>query len=213
MTWFISSSDAGYRYTRQIALKEDDFSANRLHSNRARAYRLERNRTMLPPQESDPGSGSYEILRLNLERISAAVEGEYTENDRRLNWFLLFQAFLFQGYATALQAITGASNHASPEVAHARALLVVIIAIGTLTTVLTIRSTRAGVQAIEILKTERETVTEKVAEQLGILKVGFPVTDKLHHLGLLPTRWAPPTILSAWACVIIHAVYVNLLAI
>ena len=32
--------------------------------------------------------GEYELLKLNLERIDAAVNGEYEENDRRLNWFL-----------------------------------------------------------------------------------------------------------------------------
>lgn len=94
------------------------------------------------PHPDDPSNGSYEILKLNLERIAGAVEGEYAENDRRLNWFLLFQAFLFQGYATALQAVTGASETVPNEAAHARLLLAILIIIGVLTCTLTITGAR-----------------------------------------------------------------------
>lgn len=62
------------------------------------------------------------------------------------------------------------------------------------------------------MKNERETISEVDADALGINKVGFPVGESLHHLGLLPTKWAPPAIFTAWVCVIIHAIYVNLLA-
>lgn len=158
---------------------------------------------MRKPQKGDPGKNSYEILKLNLERMNSAVEGEYAENDRRLNWFLLFQAFLFQGYATALQAITGAANP-SAEVQHARTILAILIAIGVLTTGLTIIATQAGIRAIEWLKNQRETVLEVNASSLGLMKVGFPVTGRLHHLGLLPTRWAPWVILLGWCFVWIH---------
>lgn len=168
---------------------------------------------MRPAHHNDPGNGSYEILKLNLERIAGALEGEYAENDRRLNWFLLFQAFLFQGYATALQAITGASGTVSLEVAHARALLAILIVIGVLTCTLTIMATRAGIRAIEWLKSKRENVCEIEAAGLGIENVGFPVSGRLHHLGLLPTKWAPLAILAAWAGLTIHAVHVDLFRI
>ena len=168
---------------------------------------------MRAPHANDPSTGSYEILKLNLERIAGAVEGEYSENDRRLNWFLLFQAFLFQGYATALQAITSATATGAVEVSHARLLLGIIMIIGVLTSTLTVIATRAGIHAIEWLKNMRESVCENEAVDLGIQNVGFPVNSHLHHLGLLPTKWAPPVILMAWAALSVHALNVGLVRV
>ena len=158
---------------------------------------------MRQPQPSDLSKESFEILKINLERVNSAIEGEYAENDRRLNWFLLFQAFLFQGYATALQAITGAQT-ITAEVHHAHTLLAILVAVGVLTTAVTLVATRAGIRATEWLKNERETVLEGNAANLGLMSVGFPVSGRLHHLGLLPTRWAPWVILAGWCFVWIN---------
>lgn len=152
----------------------------------------------------DPSKDSYEVLKLNLDRIGAAVEGEYAENDRRLNWFLLFQAFLFQAYATFLQSITGASSHEA-EIQHARAVLVIVVLVGLATSALTVLATRAGIRAIEWLKRERETVMEDDAQTLGIKNVGFPVTGHLHRLGLLPTRVGPWIPMVAWLWILVSS--------
>jgi hypothetical protein len=153
----------------------------------------------------DSESRSFQILQLNLARIDAAVDGEYEENDRRLNWFLLFQAFLFQGYATALQAITGAQDHDS-EVKHAAVLMMIIIAIGFITSWLTLVATRAGIIATERLKRLREEKFAKLADTLKITTAGwFNLCDPLHHKGLLPTKWGPMIILIAWILVAAHA--------
>lgn len=145
-----------------------------------------------------------ELLLLNLKTVADAVESEYLENDRRLNWFLLFQAFLFQGYATALQAITGANQGHASLLRHATLLMVCIIVVGLITSVLTLISTKAGIEAIEKLKLTREHY-RKAAEAYDIATDGwFPKSDPLHGKGLLPTKWGPPALLIAWILVALH---------
>ncbi|MER2511206.1 MAG: hypothetical protein ABTQ25_02085 [Nitrosomonas ureae] len=148
-----------------------------------------------------------ELLLLNLEKIEAAIDGEYAENDRRLNWFLLFQAFLFQGYATALQAITGASNGDKSHLAHALVLMMIIVAVGLITSCVTHISTQAGITAVEKLKNVREQYRND-AEALRISTDGwFPKSDpqRLHDKGLMPTRWGPRIIIAAWIAVALHS--------
>jgi len=166
---------------------------------------------MTDPNEIDESSPSKppELLLLNLERIDAAVEGEYAENDRRLNWFLLFQAFLFQGYATALQSITGAGNGHERQLTHAMVLMVIIIAIGLITSYVTHVSTQAGIDATEKLKQVREQYRSD-AEALKISTDGwFPKSDPqhLHDKGLMPTRWGPRIIIVAWIAVAFHCTW------
>lgn len=151
-----------------------------------------------------------ELFLLNLERIDAAVDGEYAENDRRLNWFLLFQAFLFQGYATALQAITGASSGHERQLAHAMVLMVVIIAVGLITSGITHVSTQAGIHATEKLKQLREDRYRQDAESWNVSTDGwFSKSDplRLHDKGLLPTRWGPRIIFMAWIAVSLHCTW------
>lgn len=150
-----------------------------------------------------------ELLLLNLEKIEVAVDGEYTENDRRLNWFLLFQAFLFQGYATALQAITSAGNGHERLLEHAKTLMIVIIFVGLLTSFVTHVSTQAGIDAVEKLKQVREQYRND-AEAFKISTDGwFPKSDpqRLHDKGLMPTRWGPKIIFTAWIVVALHSIW------
>jgi hypothetical protein len=150
-----------------------------------------------------------ELLKLNLERIDAAVENEYAENDRRLNWFLLFQAFLFQGYATALQAITGANAGHERQVGHAVVLMVIIIAVGLITSGVTHVSTQAGIDAVVQLKGAREGYRNEVEAQQIFTGGWFPQHDpqRLHDKGLMPTRWGPRVIIVAWIAVALHCTW------
>ncbi|WP_152606713.1 hypothetical protein [Aquabacterium sp. NJ1] len=151
-----------------------------------------------------------DLLLLNLQRVDAAVDGEYSENDRRLNWFLLFQAFLFQGYATSLQAITGANPEHKNLIPHAQALLITIIAVGLITGLLTHLSTQAGISAIEELKQEREKLRVE-AEFWRISTAGwYPKSDPRHDQGLLPTRWGPRISFVAWIALAIHYAWLSL---
>ncbi|WP_143133237.1 hypothetical protein [Pseudoduganella namucuonensis] len=166
---------------------------------------------ILNGDNNSPPDKLRELLLLNLERIDAAVDGEYAENDRRLNWFLLFQAFLFQGYATALQAIIGGGDKDEGQLAHAMLLMVVILAVGLITSCMTHVSTQAGILATEMLKQLREDKFRRDAEALNILTDGwFSKSDpqRLHDKGLLPTRWGPRLIFIAWIVVALHYTWI-----
>ena len=159
---------------------------------------------------SDPATNheypnEYELLKLNLERIDAAVNGEYEENDRRLNWFLLFQAFLFQGYATALQTLK--EDNLSNFALHQSYLLIaVILLVGLVTSVFTLISTKAGIIATNLLKEDREKAYKELTSKYKITTAGwFSLNNPLHHKGLLPTKCGPMVIVVAWLLVSIYA--------
>ncbi len=150
---------------------------------------------------NDDDPNEYELLKLNLERIDAAVDGEYVENDRRLNWFLLFQAFLFQGYATALQTLKE-DNLAAFAIHQSYLLIGVILLVGLVTSVLTLISTTAGITATNQLKAERKTEYADLARKYKVTTAGwFSLDNPLHHKGLLPTKYGPIVIVVAWLLV------------
>jgi|GEM_PF-3998951 len=142
-------------------------------------------------------SMELEKLMERLRRASTAVEYEYAENDRRLTWFLVFQAFLFQAYATALQALATA-NGAKADVEYVRLFVWLVCAVGMATAAFTGLSTGAGIVAILSLKRTREERVEAEAEAAGFERMGFGVKNTLHWLGLLPTIIFPWLLLLAW---------------
>ena len=146
-----------------------------------------------------------EKLMERLRRAATAVEYEYAENDRRLTWFLVFQAFLFQAYATALQALATANPAQVNDIAYVRLFVWLVCIVGVVTAGFTGVSTGAGIAAILTLKRTREEKVEKEAQPLGFEPMGFGVKNALHWLGLLPTVAFPWMLLSAWWWLVVRA--------
>ena len=152
---------------------------------------------------------TLEILLERLRRAATAVEYEYAENDRRLTWFLVFQAFLFQAYATALQTLGSAADSASPTLkalfSHTHYFVWVICMVGIVTSGVTVVGTFAGMHAAAELKRTREQQIEAEASQFGIEKMGFGVDTCRHWLGLLPTLVFPSLLLICWLGLLVRA--------
>lgn len=147
---------------------------------------------------------NFDTLMERLRRSATAVENEYAENDRRLTWFLIFQAFLFQAYATALQALTSSVVGDNNDVSYVRDYIWVICAVGAVTAALTALSTSAGVYAIHKFKITREAV-EKEAQDIGVEPIGFRTNTPLHWLGLLPTLTFPWMLFIVWCFLTVRA--------
>lgn len=149
-------------------------------------------------KKKDPSH--FEMLTERLRRADAAVESEYEENNRRLNWTLIFHAFLIQAYATCLQILDNDQNTNGTDNLFAWSIIFVICTIGTLTAFITVKATGAAIDAICIEKNTREKV-EIEAVEYGFESHGFPIKEKLHRLGLLPTKYFPVILLSAWVII------------
>lgn len=151
-----------------------------------------------------PIGTSYRALRL--QRAYTAVENEYEENDRRLNWSLIFHAFLFQAYVICLQTLSNNSDNSGISSSQILLMLFVICIVGTLTALITLISTRSAIKALESAKEIRQKISQEALKKYGIEIFGYSVTDKLHNKGLLPTRAFPWILLVAW----LVAVYLSL---
>lgn len=146
----------------------------------------------------------FDKLTERLRRADAAVESEYDENDRRLNWTLVFHAFLFQAYATCLQILDNDITQTPPIVNNLFiwAIIAIICSVGFFTAIITWTATNAAIQAICIEKDKREKI-EKEAEEYGFESHGFPTWEKLHRDGLLPARFFPGILCLAWLSIIL----------
>lgn len=154
----------------------------------------------------------FDKLTERLRRADAAVESEYEENDRRLNWTLIFHAFLFQAYATCLQILDSDENKNSSIIDNSFvwAIIFIICSVGFFTSIITWTATKAAIQAICIEKDKREKI-EKEAEEYGFESHGFPTREKLHHDGLLPARFFPGILFLAWfSLILINFQIINL---
>lgn len=156
----------------------------------------------------------FEKLIERMKRASTAVEYEYQENDRRLTWFLVFQAFLFQAYATVLQSISQipSGNIVISEYNHF--FLWVICVVGILTAFFTSVSIITGVIAAIQTKEIEAKVESEAEEKHHFEPFGFWVHKRfMHWIGLLPTLTFPVLLFIAWLLLFVRAVCTHILTI